>query len=422
MLKEISFEEALKLSRTSTLEDILPDVTKIIKDVRHSGNAALRKYAEQYGDLSHDAPLIIGQSVLTAALNSISCEEQDLLYRTAERIRTFAEAQRSTVTDLSFSIPGGTAGHTIRPLERAACYVPGGRYPLPSSCLMTVCTAKTAGVKTVWVASPRPNVYTMAATAVAGADGLLAVGGAQAIAAMAYGTEQVPAFDIIVGPGNKWVTAAKQLVAGHVKIDMLAGPSELLIVADASADPELIAADLLAQAEHDPDSRVLLVTLDRRLIEEVHKELSLQLEILPTREVASQSISQGYVVVVQDLTQAGELSNTWGPEHLELQVANSETAKKNFTNYGSLFLGHNSAEVLGDYGIGPNHVLPTSGSSKIRGGLSVFDFLKVQTWLNVKEVDDQLANDAIALANLEGLSAHARSLEKRLAKDTELSV
>jgi len=238
----------------------------IVEAVRSGGEAALRDYAERFGDVAEGGPLVIGRDGLEAALATLGEADRALLVRTAARIRAFAEAQRGALQAITVPIPGGTAGHTAAPVERAGCYAPGGRFPLPSSVLMTAVTARAAGVRTVWVASPRPTVMTLAAAAVAGADALLAVGGAQAIAALAYGAGPVPACDVIVGPGNRWVTAAKQLVSGRVRIDMLAGPSELVVLADDSADPQTVAADLLGQAEHDPDAVPILVTTSATLV------------------------------------------------------------------------------------------------------------------------------------------------------------
>ena len=415
MLKRISFENLLLLDRTSPLDDILPKASEIVQNVRFGKDAMLRAYAEQFGDLESGAPLVIERAALEIALRGIDPKKRGVLERTAERIRRFAGAQRATLSDLTFEVEGGFAGHRILPLERAACYAPGGRYPLPSSVLMTAITARAAGVNTVWVASPKPSMHTLAAAAIAGADAVLGVGGAHAIAALAYGTETVPRFDIIVGPGNRWVTAAKQLVSGEVKIDMLAGPSELAVVADESADPAFVAADLLAQAEHDPDARVFLIAFNEQTVQAVEAELQIQLEDLPTRDVAGESIGKSFAVVVRDVEAAAQICNHLAPEHLSLQL-NSETIvqlRPTLRHYGGLFIGAGSAEVLGDYGIGPNHVLPTQGSARVRGGLSVFDFLKIQTWMDVSRVPTQASEDIQALARMEGLEAHRRSMAIR---------
>jgi len=387
----------------------------IVDDVRQGGDPSLRRWAEQLGDLTSTAPLVIGKADLKAAYDALPEADQRLLNRIAERVRHFAEAQRSGLRDVVVAIPGGRAGHTVAPVETAGCYAPGGRFPLPSSVLMTVVTARTAGVETVWVASPRPAPMTLAAAHVAGADALLAVGGAQAIAAFAYGTAEVPRCDVIVGPGNRWVTAAKKLVSGDVRIDMLAGPSELLVLADHTADPVTVAADLLGQAEHDADAIVVLVTTEDTLRDAVDLELECQLATLPTAATARESLRNGLSLLASSLDEAIAISNRLAPEHLEVMVEHPWDVAPRLTSYGGLFIGHHAAEVLGDYGAGPNHVLPTGGTARYTGGLSVFDFLRIRTWMEVTDLPaaQPLVDDASLLARHEGLEAHARSAERR---------
>ncbi|NDD31192.1 MAG: histidinol dehydrogenase, partial [Proteobacteria bacterium] len=281
-----------------------------------------------------------------------------------------------------------------------------------SSVIMTAVTARAAGVETVWVASPRPAPITLAAAAVAGADGFLAVGGAHAVAALAYGAEPVPACDAVVGPGNRWVTAAKQCVAGEVVIDMLAGPSELVVLADATADPRVVAADLLAQAEHDPDALPVLVTTDARLADAVDDALRSQLETLPTADTARPAVTNGFTVVVSTVDDAITVCDRLAPEHLEVMTADAAAVARRLRWYGGLFIGAGAAEVYGDYGAGPNHVLPTGGTARLSGGLSVLTFLRARTWLDLDD-PTALAADAAALARLEGLEGHARSAEAR---------
>ena len=280
---------------------------------------------------------------------------------------------------------------------------------------MTAVTARTAGVHEVWVASPKPTPVTLAAAAVAGADAVLAVGGAQAIAALAFGTETIEPVDVIVGPGNRWVTAAKQLVAGQVGIDMLAGPSELLVLADGHADPATIAADLLAQAEHDADAMPVLVTTAPELVDAVEAALTRQLEGLPTRSVAEPALQRGYAVVCGSLERAVAVCDALAPEHLQLSVTRPAELLPRLRHYGAAFLGEGSAEVLGDYGAGPNHVLPTAGGARFGGGLSVLDFSRVRTWMTLDGSPEALVRDAAALARLEGLEGHARAAERRTA-------
>jgi histidinol dehydrogenase len=315
------------------------------------------------------------------------------------------------------TIPGGEAGHTIAPMATAGCYAPGGRYPLPSSVLMTAVTARAAGVQKVWVASPRPSPVTLGAAFIAQADAVLAVGGAQAIGALAYGVGGVDACDIIVGPGNKWVTAAKSLISGICAIDMLAGPSEVLVIADGSGDAQTIAADLLAQAEHDVEARPILVTTSRNMIDRVNEALVEQLRVLPTGETARAAVRKGFAVEVASVAEAVAVSDRIAPEHLEVQVeGDAKAVAFQCQNYGAVFIGHGAAEVLGDYGAGPNHVLPTGGTARYTGGLSVFTFLRVRTWMRMDDLPggQVVVKDAVELARLEGLEGHARAAEKRL--------
>ena len=339
------------------------------------GEVALREYAERFGDVVAGGPLFLDQATLDRALKGLPTGDRARLERVAERIRTFAVAQKRALGAVTVTVPGGSAGHWIAPLDRAGCYAPGGRYPLPSSVLMTAVTARAAGVKSIWVASPKPGPMTLAAAAIAGADGVMSAGGAQAIAALAFGAGPVPPCDVIVGPGNRYVTVAKQLVAGRVAIDMLAGPSELVVFADASASPAVIAADLLAQAEHDPGSSVL-ITWHEPLLDAVEEAMRRHLAKLPRGELARGALQK----------------------------------------FGALFIGGGSAEVLGDYGAGPNHVLPTAGTARSKGGLSVYTFLRVRTWLRIDDsaAARPLVEDAAWFGRVEGLEAHARSAERRL--------
>lgn len=395
---------------------VLERVAAIVGDVRARGEVALREHAERLGDLAPGAPLVIPRETLASALGAMKDGDRERLERIADRIRAFAQGQRGALGAFTTSIPGGRAGHVVAPVERAGCYAPGGRYPLPSSVLMTALTARAAGVSEVWVASPRPAPITLAAAELAEADGFLAVGGAQAIAALAYGAGPVPSCDAVVGPGNAYVTAAKQLVAGRVAIDTLAGPSELVVLADATADPGTIAADLLAQAEHDPQAVPVLVSVGEAIAARVSAELARQLERLPTADIARAALANGGAVVVRDLDEGIAACDLLAPEHLELHVADAESLAPRLRHYGALFIGAGSAEVLGDYGAGPNHVLPTGRAARSAGGLSVLTFLRVRTWLRIDDPVGarDLIEDAAWLGRVEGLEAHARSAERRL--------
>jgi phosphoribosyl-ATP pyrophosphohydrolase/phosphoribosyl-AMP cyclohydrolase/histidinol dehydrogenase len=280
---------------------------------------------------------------------------------------------------------------------------------------MTAIPARVAGVKSVVVATPGRDPVMLAAAAIAGADLVLRVGGAHAVAAMAFGVG-VPACDVIVGPGNRWVTAAKHVVSAFCGIDMLAGPSELLVIADGSADPALVAADLIAQAEHDPDALPCLVTTDGELVGRVSAELGRQLADLPTAAVARRSIrANGWACVVRSIEEAVAISDRVAPEHLEILCDDAERVARLVRHAGGVFIGERAAEVLGDYGAGPNHTLPTSRTGRVRGGLCVFDFLRVRTWLRM-DAPSELAADAAALGRIEGLEGHARSAERRAGK------
>ncbi len=388
---------------------------ELLRAIEEGGDAAVRAAAERFGDLRAGDPIVRDPGECRAALGRLSAENRSVLERVADRIRAFASAQRACLRDLDVAIPGGRAGHTMVPVAIAGCYAPGGRYPLPSSVLMTAVTARAAGVERVWLASPRPTDETLAAAAIAGVDGVLAVGGVQAIGAMTFGLCGVPACDVIVGPGNRWVTAAKQAVSARVGIDMLAGPSELLVIADEGADASVVAADLLAQAEHDADAVPMLVTTSEELAHGVERELVSQLATLPTRETAQQALRNGWVCVVGSVEEAIGVSDAIGPEHLEIQTQRADEVAARVSNAGAVFIGAEAAEVLGDYGAGPNHTLPTSGTSRFRAGLSVFTFLRARTWMTIDDPDAAagMRADAVALARMERLEAHARAAEAR---------
>ncbi len=414
-LPHITVDEFLARRRTAVPAAVLAEARVIVERVRNEGEAALREYAVRFGDRELGESLYLTGSDITRHLDALSADERSRMERIAGRVRTFATAQRECLTPLDVDVDGGSAGHRIDPVASAGCYAPGGRYPLPSSVLMTAVTARTSGVGSVWVASPRPAPITLAAAAVAGADGVLAAGGAHAIAALAFGCGPVPASDVVVGPGNLYVTAAKQLIAGQVAIDMLAGPSELVVIADGSADPAWVAADLLAQAEHDADAVPILIGIRDDVGAAVEEALEAQLADLPTADTAVKALRNGGLITVASLDEALAAANALAPEHLQLSVAAPKDLLDRLRNYGALFVGERSAEVLGDYGVGPNHVLPTGGTARSRGGLSVLDFLRVRTWMQIRDADAELLDDVAWLARQEGLEAHARAAEWRRA-------
>jgi len=387
---------------------------RILDDVRSDGAAAVRRWAEQLGDLEPGAPLVLDRNALLEAAATLPPEAMALLERTAARIGQFAQLQRGSIQPVELDAHGVRCGQEIAPVQRAGCYAPGGRYPLPSSVLMTAVTARAAGVAEVWVASPRPTPITLAAAAVAGADGLIAAGGAQGIAALALGCESAPPCDVVVGPGNRFVTAAKQQLFGQVGLDGLAGPSELAVLADHTADPGLVAADLLAQAEHDPDARPVLLTDSAELIPAVRAAAKQQLLDLPTAAIARVAMQRGGALLAGDLAAAARAADSLAAEHLALHVADPAALRALLHHYGALFLGAGCAEVLGDYGAGPNHVLPTGNTARFTGGLSVFSFLRIRTWMAAGSGPAAgILEDAAQLARLEGLEAHARAALRR---------
>lgn len=389
---------------------------RIMDAVRDGGEPALAGFAR---DLDGNAGrLWYGPPDFAAALEALPAAERGALEAAARRIGAFASAQLASLSPLSLAVPGGRAGHEVVPVERAGCYVPGGRYPLPSTVLMTALVARRAGVADVAVACPKPVPVVLAACAVAGVDTLLAAGGAQAIAAFAYGAGCLSPRDVVVGPGNRWVAAAKRLAQSVVRTDAPAGPSELLVLADGSSDPATVAWDLLAQAEHDPDAVPALAALSEGFVRSVELELGRGLAELTayrpeSADIARAALANGWAYVSPGRAQLAEAANRFTPEHLELAVERPRELAALCHHAGALFLGRASAEALGDYGAGPNHTLPTSGRSRASGGLSVFDFVRIRSWLELDAADTGLIADTATLARAEGLEAHARSALKR---------
>jgi len=391
--------------RGQKLDALEPRVRRIVQDVKRNGDRALRRYAERWDGLNSTDSLRVSERETQSALEASPRELRAALEEAAARIRSFCQWQRPT--EWEHAKQGRTLGQLVRPLGSAGCYVPGGRYPLPSTLLMTVTPAQVAGVKDVRVVSPRPASATLAAAALLGVREFYRVGGAQAIAALAYGTRTIGRVDKIVGPGNLYVTTAKRLVALDCAIDFLAGPTEGLILCD-DGRPSFLASDLVAQAEHDPDALVLLITQSRKLARAVsHSATSLA----SGNSIAQQSLRKhGAVLLAGSGEQAIDWTNRIAPEHLT-------TNRKNLPNIvsaGSIFLGDYSAQAAGDYGSGPNHVLPTAGAARFRGGLSVADFLKVITVQELSRAGlRKIAPSIVALAGAEGLRAHAQSIQTR---------
>jgi phosphoribosyl-ATP pyrophosphohydrolase/phosphoribosyl-AMP cyclohydrolase/histidinol dehydrogenase len=413
LIPDRSVNEVTRWRRNGVDAEALGTAAAMVSQVEADGVSALESLTAQFEERPDGLPLFLKPEDLLRAAGSIPPADLERLERTAGRIERFALAQREALAGLDgVDVAGGRAGHTVVPVDRAGCYAPGGRYPLPSSVLMTAVTARAAGVSEVWVASPRPAPITLAAAAVAGVDGMLVAGGAHAVAALALGAGPLPPCDLVVGPGNRYVTAAKQIVFGRVGIDMLAGPSELVVLADSTADPAVVAADLIAQAEHDPEAFALLVTTDPGLAVAVRRELAIGLDGLPTAEIARPALESGGAISVADLDEAIAVCDAIAPEHLQLSLAEAAVVRHRLNHYGAVFVGEGSAEVFGDYGVGPNHVLPTGGTARFTGGLSVLTFQRVRTWLEL-DSSAELRADTAWLARQEGLEGHARAAEIR---------
>jgi histidinol dehydrogenase len=400
LLRELEQRSAQNTART------MPVVQGIVAEVRKKGDKALRRFATKLDGLKPDQPLEISRAEMEQAWLETPKALQSALETAAANIRRFAEQQMPK--EWSTEKDGLTTGQRVRPLGAVGCYVPSGRYPLPSTLLMTVIPAQVAGVQRIVAVSAKPAKETLAAAAMLGITSFYRVGGAQAVAALAYGTESIPRVDKIVGPGNWYVTAAKKLVAFDCAIDMLAGPTEIVVTSE-HGDAVGIAADLVAQAEHDPAALAILVTTNMSLAKQVVKEVARRVK---TNSIARQAIERnGLAVVAGSLDEAREITNRLAPEHLTVDAKEDLDWVR---NAGSVFIGRYSAQPMGDYVSGPNHTLPTGGVAHVRGGLSVMDYLKLIT---VQEYTleglKQLGPVAIALANAEGLHGHAEAVRAR---------
>ena len=394
-------------------------VRQIVDDVRQRGDAALYDYTEKFDGVKLTS-LEVDKKQVERAYKEVDKELISALELAAERITAFHTAQKDILVRESAD---KNLGWLMRPLERIGVHVPGFTAPLPSSLLMTAVPAKVAGVKEFILATPpgktgKVSPITLAAAKISGVDRVFSVGGAQAVAALAYGTESVPAVDKVCGPGNIYVALAKKIVFGTVGIDGLYGPSEVIIVADDTANPEYCAADLLAQAEHGSGASAILLTTSRKLAGAVDKEIEKQLAILKLREIAAESLeNSGLIAVVNSVDEAIELANLYAPEHLCLVVKNAADYVDKVKNAGCLFVGEKSVEVLVDYVAGPSHVLPTEGTARFGSPLNITDFVKIITLVNTNDADiEQLGKAASVIARAEGLDAHARAIEKRMGR------
>jgi histidinol dehydrogenase len=405
---------------TAQNEAIDASVAAIIADVRVRGDTAVLEYTALFDHLKAGkvAALELSAMELKRALDGLSAAERDALSGAAARIRAYHERQRTE--SWSFTEPDGTRlGQKITPLDRVGLYVPGGRAAYPSTVLMNALPAHVAGVPEIIMVVPTPggakNPLVLAAAQLAGVTRTFTIGGAQAIAALAYGTATIPAVDKIVGPGNAYVTAAKRRVFGVVGIDMIAGPSEIVIIADSSAKPDWVAMDLFAQAEHDEAAQAVLISPDAELLDVVAECIARQLPALARTEIVAKSLAhRGALIHVSDLDEACAIANRIAPEHLELAVAKPDALLSKIRNAGAIFLGHYSSEALGDYCAGPNHVLPTARSARFSSPLGVYDFQKRTSIIAVSRAGAQtLGAIASTLARGEGLPAHAQSAEYR---------
>ena len=400
--------------------DLMSQVQSIIDEVRRRGDAALIDYANRFdGCVMQESELRIGEDELDRIAANADASVVEALREAIGHVRRFHEYELQESWEIETE-DGVRLGQRITPIERAGLYVPGGTASYPSSVVMNVVPAQVAGVKRIVVATPprslRENPAVAAALVQLGIKEVYAVGGAQAIAALAYGTGTVPRVDKITGPGNRYVAAAKKLVFGTVGIDSIAGPSEVVIIADDTARAEFVAADLLAQAEHDTDASAILITTSEQLANEVAVEVSRQAESLPRRATVEKSLAQhGAVLLVDDLSEACEIVNQLAPEHLEIVTRDDETLAAKILHAGAIFLGSYTPEVVGDYFAGPNHVLPTAGAARFSSALGVYDFVNRTSVLRYsREALRHSAEKIAALAQAEGLAAHARSAAIRL--------
>ena len=424
--RDAGFEAAFAqlLARAQTTDpQIETRVRAILDDVRTRGDAAVLEYTRQFDRRTANsvAELEIPRARLRETARALSKEQYDALANAAERIRAYHE--RSRIESWSYTEPDGTLlGQQVTSLERAGLYVPGGKAAYPSSVLMNAIPAKVAGVGELIMVVPAPdgklNDMVLAAAHLSGVDRVFTVGGAQAVAALTYGTQTIPKVDKIVGPGNIYVATAKRMVFGLVDIDMIAGPSEIVVVCDGQTDPEWVAMDLFSQAEHDEAAQAILLSLDEKFTQRVVQAMEKLLPTLERRDIVRAALERaGALITVRDLDEAVTLVNRIAPEHLELSIDDAAKVATRVQHAGAIFLGRHTAEAIGDYCAGPNHVLPTSGTARFSSPLGVYDFQKRTSLIQCSaQAADTLGRTASILARGEGLTAHARSAEYRIKK------
>lgn len=419
----LEYLKTAKERKEGDRQSLTAQVAAVIDKVRQEGDGALREYNRAFDQCQRE-DLRVTREEIDRAYRQVDQELIDLMRKAKANIEAFARVQRESIREIKeFEVsPGIFLGHRIIPIESACCYVPGGSYPLYSTALMLSIPARVAGVKRIAACSPpvkgTDNIHplTLVAMDIGGVDEIYVTGGAQAIAAFSYGTEAIRPVDIIVGPGNQYVTEAKRQCYGQVGIDFVAGPSEVLIIADDSGDPEVLAADILGQSEHDVLAKGLLLTTSRRVGEETIREVERQLFELDTAGIAGKSWADyGEIVLCNSLEEAADLCNQYAPEHLELAVREPEALMEKLTNYGSLFIGENTAEVFGDYASGTNHTLPTLRAARYTGGVYVGTFLKTCTHQSMtREASRSIAPMVARMAEGEGLTAHAKAALARI--------
>jgi len=415
--------KALLAFETAQDDNIDEVVAGILKDVKKRGDTAVLEYTNLFDKTSTHSisELEISQSELEAALNGLPGEQRDALKEAADRVRSYHEKQ--LMASWQYTEADGTIlGQQVTSLDRVGLYVPGGKAAYPSSVLMNAIPAKVAGVQELIMVVPTPNgernQLVLAAAAIAGVDRVFCIGGAQAVGAMAYGTETVPQVDKIVGPGNAYVAAAKRRVFGVVGIDMVAGPSEILVICDGKTNPDWVAMDLFSQAEHDELAQAILLSPDAAFLDQVHASIQKLVQTMPRQEIIKTSLTdRGALIQVRDLDEAAQISNYIAPEHLELSIEDPMAFSKKIKHAGAIFMGRDTCEALGDYCAGPNHVLPTSRTARFSSPLGVYDFQKRSSLIFVSSTGAQtLGKVAATLAYGEGLQAHAQSAKYRLKK------
>jgi len=395
---------------TQSTESVRQSVVEIVAQVRAQGDAALAQLAHRFGD---PEPGLLTPEELAGMRDQLGASQRSALEAAAGRIQKFNAAVMASLGRVQLQEKEFATGMRWQSVQRAGCYAPAGRHPLPSTVLMTGLAARAAGVPEVCLVCPKPDPAVVYAAGLAGIDKVYRMGGAQAVAALAYGTESVPAVDMVVGPGNAYVTEAKRQLQGVIGIDMLAGPSEVTIIADQQANPAWLAADLLAQAEHDPDARVVLLSWEDSLLAGVSQAITGLYRGGGYPDFLPESLQQSALLCLESPRACALAANRLAPEHLQLALAAPEEVQLQLRNYGALFIGYHSTVPFGDYGAGPNHTLPTAGTARFASGLSPITFLRAQCWLQVHPHCPTLAADTVQLAELEGLHGHAQAARLR---------